>query len=823
MDRINRIRSHVANGSPAPVTPEEDVVIVSALRTPITKARRGGFKDTTPDVLLGHVLQAVLKQAKVDFKLVGDIVVGNVLQPGAGAGMARMAQLAAGIPHTVPLHVINRQCSSGLQAVANVTAAIKAGYYDIGIAAGVECMSLSGIGKDPPTVNWERVGQVQDAMDCTVPMGITSENVAEKYGISRTKQDELAALSHAKAAAAQANGWFKEEITPVSTVIKDKDGNEKSVIISQDDGVRAGTTVEKLAKLRPAFKEGGSTTAGNSSQVSDGAAAVLLMRRSVAKQMGLPILGRFVSYAVAGNDRADVMFETSSGSSGMVEDGVGLGASMNVDARVSPMGRHRTKREDVAEDKLKPKRGQQNASKETGVKVVGDPSRGLSDADPNSIDKQQTLSDIGGNAAQKSEFQEKLLQISHAVGDMQVKIQGKQIEVTFKGALDGEADEKDSKSTGKVPESSFKSDETKQPFADQKVSDTSGSTYDERAEERDNDDNITQVKAQDKDVNVSHKPSNVRFAEVALNADNETHNVEGSLANEPARQSKPSQQNLAGGSVEVPPAKYQGRPRQIPTSQPHESVSKRSAPTVEATTTENNDKSKDTTETTSLGERFRSGKPQQSTDGERGNLRHEEDNSDEDRTDADSTGERVKAQDAGSRSKTDDDTLREQEYRFSSPREELGELKPSTLESASDYQGIHAVDTSNSLRRPPHIQSKNADRSRNLQQKQTSDEGQSDFERDLRTTASKRAAFQESAELKYKDTELRDNRDSNYEGRTAMIVPTTLKKAFRRLVTLAVVKAALTTLKTSMRVQNVKMTVIHTLMKDAAANKEKTR
>ncbi|ETK93319.1 hypothetical protein F441_03594 [Phytophthora nicotianae CJ01A1] len=300
MDRINRIRSHVANGSPAPVTPEEDVVIVSALRTPITKARRGGFKDTTPDVLLGHVLQAVLKQAKVDPKLVGDIVVGNVLQPGAGAGMARMAQLAAGIPHTVPLHVINRQCSSGLQAVANVTAAIKAGYYDIGIAAGVECMSLSGIGKDPPTVNWERVGQVQDAMDCTVPMGITSENVAEKYGISRTKQDELAALSHAKAAAAQANGWFKEEITPVSTVIKDKDGNEKSVIISQDDGVRAGTTVEKLAKLRPAFKEGGSTTAGNSSQVSDGAAAVLLMRRSVAKQMGLPILGRFVSYAVAG-------------------------------------------------------------------------------------------------------------------------------------------------------------------------------------------------------------------------------------------------------------------------------------------------------------------------------------------------------------------------------------------------------------------------------------------------------------------------------------------------------------------------------------------
>ncbi|CAH0491116.1 unnamed protein product [Peronospora farinosa] len=300
MHRIDRIRSHVSNGFDKSEILEEDVVIVSALRTPITKARRGGFKDTTPDVLLGHVLQAVLHQAKVDPKLVGDIVVGNVLQPGAGAGMARMAQLAAGIPHTVPLHVVNRQCSSGLQAVANVTAAIKAGYYDIGIAAGVECMSLASIGKDVPTVNWERIGAVQDAMDCTVPMGITSENVAEKYGISRLEQDEMAALSHAKAAAAQSNGWFKDEITPVSTIIKDKDGTEKSVIVSRDDGIRVDTTAEKLAKLRPAFKERGSTTAGNSSQVSDGAAAVLLMRRSVAKKMGLPILGRFVSYAVAG-------------------------------------------------------------------------------------------------------------------------------------------------------------------------------------------------------------------------------------------------------------------------------------------------------------------------------------------------------------------------------------------------------------------------------------------------------------------------------------------------------------------------------------------
>lgn len=214
--------------------------------------------------------------------------------------MARMAQLAAGIPHTVPLHVVNRQCSSGLQAVASVTAAIQAGFYDIGIAAGVESMSLSKMGDDGPTVNWQHFKKVQDATDCIVPMGITSENVAEKFGISRTSQDDFAVLSHTKAAAAQANGWFNEEITAVSTTFVDSEGNEKSLVVSRDDGVRADTTAEKLANLRPAFQAGGSTTAGNSSQVSDGAAAVLMMRRSVAKKMGLPILGHLVSFAVTG-------------------------------------------------------------------------------------------------------------------------------------------------------------------------------------------------------------------------------------------------------------------------------------------------------------------------------------------------------------------------------------------------------------------------------------------------------------------------------------------------------------------------------------------
>lgn len=309
MDRVERIRAHLSTqacaghesrGGFLSGDRRDDVVIVSALRTPIAKAKRGGFKDTTPDVLLAHVLKGVLQQSGVDPKLVGDVVVGNVLQPGAGAGMARMAQLSAGIPHTVPLHVVNRQCSSGLQAVADVASAIKAGVYDIGIAAGVECMSLASIGQDAPQVCWEKVGEVQDAMDCTTPMGITSENVAEQFGISRAKQDALAVASHQKAAKAQAAGLFRDEIIRVSTVVKDQDGNEKQVVIEKDEGVRPGTTAEKLAKLRPAFREDGSTTAGNSSQVSDGAAAVLLMRRSVAEKLGMEVLGRFVAYAVSG-------------------------------------------------------------------------------------------------------------------------------------------------------------------------------------------------------------------------------------------------------------------------------------------------------------------------------------------------------------------------------------------------------------------------------------------------------------------------------------------------------------------------------------------
>ncbi|KDO30583.1 hypothetical protein SPRG_04484 [Saprolegnia parasitica CBS 223.65] len=290
MQRLNRIQGHLQTPSPT------EVVVVAATRTPIAKAKRGAFKDTTPDVLLRQVFEGVLKQTKVDPKIIGDIVVGNVLQPGSAAVGARMGQLCAGIPYTVPLNSVNRQCSSGLQAFANVAAAIQAGFYDVGLAAGVESMSLTDMGGSAPDVAWEDVYANEGAKSCTVSMGLTSENVAAKYGITRTQQDTLAAASHAKAAAAQAAGRFDAEITPV--VLKTDDGKE--VVISKDEGVRAGTTVEGLAKLRTSFKENGTTTAGNSSQVSDGAAAVLVMTRAMAEKLQLPILGTFVSYAVSG-------------------------------------------------------------------------------------------------------------------------------------------------------------------------------------------------------------------------------------------------------------------------------------------------------------------------------------------------------------------------------------------------------------------------------------------------------------------------------------------------------------------------------------------
>jgi len=326
MQRLQTISRHVTRGelnaeptfaSAGAAKADDDVVICCAVRTAIAKGKKGGFKDTPTEDMLAPLFKEVVARTKLDPKAVGDVQIGNVGLPGAGALTGRIAQLLGGIPVSVPFSVVNRQCSSGLQAVANIAANIKAGVIDVGIAGGVESMTQTGMqAPDMASLNQEvvsaamtRMGggtvegidaDVDVASTCMTPMGITSENVAERWSISRERQDQLAVDSHAKAAAAQKAGLFDSEIVPVHAKVKAKDGSVTDVLVNKDEGPRGETTLESLSKLKPAFKKDGSTHAGNASQVSDGASLVLLARRSEATKLGLPILARMRSYAVVG-------------------------------------------------------------------------------------------------------------------------------------------------------------------------------------------------------------------------------------------------------------------------------------------------------------------------------------------------------------------------------------------------------------------------------------------------------------------------------------------------------------------------------------------
>ncbi|MCJ1285602.1 hypothetical protein MMC26_004943 [Xylographa opegraphella] len=287
-----------------------DVVILSSLRTPLTRAKKGGLKDAYPEELLYHVLKATLAaNPKLDPSRIRDVAVGSVLQELGGAKAGKMAANHAGLPNVTAFHTINRQCSSGLAAITSIAYAIAVGSIDIGIGGGMESMTRNYGSRAIPTVLWPELkdSPVKDARDCIMPMGLTSENVASRYNVSREEQDAFAARSHQKAAKARKDGLFDKEIVPVTTRWRDLEENqdnvtEKEITVKEDDGIRPNTTMETLAKLKPAFKADGTSTAGNSSQVTDGAAATLLMRRSTATELGLSssIIGKWAGSQVVG-------------------------------------------------------------------------------------------------------------------------------------------------------------------------------------------------------------------------------------------------------------------------------------------------------------------------------------------------------------------------------------------------------------------------------------------------------------------------------------------------------------------------------------------
>ncbi|KAE8220058.1 hypothetical protein CF319_g6359 [Tilletia indica] len=300
--RISQIASHLdprswlGHGLPAArAKNDNDVVIVALGRTPFTKAWKGGLKDTPFDLLLLETLKAIVAKADLDPALIEEVIMGNVRNSDAVYDL-RAAALAAGIPNTTPCQQVNRWCSSGLMAVRSVANQIQAGEISCGLAIGAESMTFH------PKRDWnfspEVGGASQEAADCAQPMGWTSENVAGDFNISREKMDAFAARSHQRAAAAQASGKLDAEILP----ILGRDGTGAHRVFSQDDGIRANSNVAALGKIKAAFPQWSPsrTTGGNASQITDGAAAVLLMRRSLANKLGKKPIAKYVATVVSG-------------------------------------------------------------------------------------------------------------------------------------------------------------------------------------------------------------------------------------------------------------------------------------------------------------------------------------------------------------------------------------------------------------------------------------------------------------------------------------------------------------------------------------------
>jgi acetyl-CoA acyltransferase len=284
-----------------------DAVIVSSVRTPVGKAFKGTLRATRPDDLAAIAInEAIRRVPGLDPKEIEDVILGCAM-PEAEAGMnvARIACQRAGLPDRIPAITINRFCSSGLQSIAMAAERIMVGHSDVILAGGTESMSMIPMGGNKIAPNPWLMDHYPDAY---LNMGLTAENLAKKYGITREKADEFSLASHQKAIAAIAAGKFKDEIVPVevrTTVVSNGGGNvakarTATTLFETDEGPRADTSMEALAKLKPAFHARGTTTAGNSSQTSDGAAAAIVMSAERARALGLKPMARFLGFAAAG-------------------------------------------------------------------------------------------------------------------------------------------------------------------------------------------------------------------------------------------------------------------------------------------------------------------------------------------------------------------------------------------------------------------------------------------------------------------------------------------------------------------------------------------
>ncbi|MFJ8070287.1 acetyl-CoA C-acetyltransferase [Peribacillus sp. NPDC096447] len=280
----------------------KEAVIVAGARTPVGRAKKGSLASVRPDDLGALVVKETLKRAGNYEGSIDDLIIGCAMpEAEQGLNMARNIGALAGLPYTVPAITINRYCSSGLQSIAYGAERIMLGQSDTVIAGGAESMSLLPM---MGHVTRPNARLAETAPEYYMGMGHTAEAVAKKYGISRDDQDAFSVRSHQKAAKAIAEGKFSDEIVPVDVTLRsvgpDLKLKEKSFTFTQDEGVRPGTTAEVLKKLRPAFSVTGSVTAGNSSQTSDGAAAVMVMDGEKASSLGMKPMGKFRSFAVAG-------------------------------------------------------------------------------------------------------------------------------------------------------------------------------------------------------------------------------------------------------------------------------------------------------------------------------------------------------------------------------------------------------------------------------------------------------------------------------------------------------------------------------------------